>query len=651
MATKNRYIPALDGLRAFAVLAVIFYHMGFSWAVGGLLGVTVFFVLSGYLITGLLIVEYRENKRIDLPHFWLRRVRRLVPAIVTVIIATAVLCTIFNHVLLTKMRPDVLPSLFFFSNWWQIFHNVSYFDAIGSPSPLQHFWSLAIEEQFYLVWPPLLFLLFKLGVDEKPLRRGVLVLAAISCLLMAFMYSPAEDPSRVYYGTDTRAFSLLIGAWLAFVWPAGTLTEQSGGNLTTQGKLIFDGVGAIALIGVLAMCAFVNGYSAFLYRGGILLCSLLTAVVIAVIAHPISALGKFMALPPLVWIGKRSYGMYLWHYPVLLLMTDPNSTTAPHPLWLLLELVLIFVVSALSYTFIENPIRHGALGEWMADVRDGFIYVGDFARTHIVPIAAAGVAVLVAIGGLLFVPDESGLKDMEALQQASIEAQQQLEEVRNAEVAERIYDVILIGDSVSVRTIPYFQETFPNGLIDSAISRQMAEAIDIFAAYEKQGAVNNETVVVFALGTNGAITSDIVNELLDTVGNKQVYFITIRSPQTYTDDNNMLLYAAANERDNVHIIEWAGLSSGHDDWFDGDGTHLTAESAQIYTEMVREAIGYVAPSDATGVGDTAEDIYGIAVGDASNVLNGEETTNSADGADSTEATEGNETNQGDSPQT
>ena len=620
MAYSTRYIPALDGLRSFAVLAVIFYHMGFSWAIGGLLGVTMFFVLSGYLITGLLIVEFRTTKSIDLPNFWLRRVRRLVPAIITVIVVVAILCTIFNHVLLTKMRPDVIPSLFFFSNWWQIFHNVSYFEAIGSPSPLQHFWSLAIEEQFYLIWPPLLLILFKTGIDETPLRRGVLVLAAISTLLMAFMYNPETDPSRVYYGTDTRAFSLLIGSWLAFVWPAGTLTEKSGGSLTTSSRLLFDGVGAIALIGVLAMCAFMEGYSPWLYRGGIFLCSVLTAIVIAVIAHPVSMLGRFMSLPPLVWIGKRSYGMYLWHYPILLLMTNPNATTDPHPLWLLLELALIIGVSALSYTFIENPIRHGAIGEWLHDVRSGAIDVRDFFYSHRVPAIAGALAVLVAIGGLTLVPDVQGINNMEALQQASEETQKQLEEARNAEKATRVYDVLLIGDSVSVRTIPFFQQTFPNGLIDSAISRQLSEAIDIYSAYEKQGAVNSDTILVFALGTNGPITSDTMESLISAAGNHTIYFVNNRAPEDYTDANNAVIYSAAENHSNVHLIDWSTLSSGHDDWFDGDGTHLTESAAQTYVEMIRDSIGYTTPTNTDAIGDTATDIYGIAIGDDENVL-------------------------------
>ncbi len=214
---KSRYIPALDGLRTLAVVAVVFYHLNLTWAQGGLLGVTIFFVLSGYLITRLLLNEVAKTGRIDLKSFWIRRIRRLVPAVVTVVVVTCALCTVFNHVMLTKMRPDILPSLLFFNNWWQIMQDVSYFNALGDPSPLTHFWSLAIEEQFYLVWPPLLFAMVSMHVSKPNTRRMVLGLAAVSAIVMMVLYSPAADPSRVYYGTDTRVFSLLLGAWMAFI--------------------------------------------------------------------------------------------------------------------------------------------------------------------------------------------------------------------------------------------------------------------------------------------------------------------------------------------------------------------------------------------------------------------------------------------------
>ena len=207
---KSRYIPALDGLRTLAVVAVVLYHLNLTWAQGGLLGVTIFFVLSGYLITRLLLNEVAKTGRIDLKSFWIRRIRRLVPAVVTVVVVTCALCTIFNHVMLTKMRPDILPSLLFFNNWWQIAQNVSYFNALGDPSPLTHFWSLAIEEQFYLIWPPLLFAMVSMHVSKPNTRRVVLGLAAVSAIAMMVLYNPAADPSRVYYGTDTRVFSLLL---------------------------------------------------------------------------------------------------------------------------------------------------------------------------------------------------------------------------------------------------------------------------------------------------------------------------------------------------------------------------------------------------------------------------------------------------------
>ena len=191
---KSRYIPALDGLRTLAVVAVVLYHLNLTWAQGGLLGVTIFFVLSGYLITRLLLNEVAKTGRIDLKSFWIRRIRRLVPAVVTVVFVTCALCTIFNHVMLTKMRPDILPSLLFFNNWWQIAQNVSYFNALGDPSPLTHFWSLAIEEQFYLIWPPLLFAMVSMHVSKPNTRRVVLGLAAVSALAMMVLYNPCRRP-------------------------------------------------------------------------------------------------------------------------------------------------------------------------------------------------------------------------------------------------------------------------------------------------------------------------------------------------------------------------------------------------------------------------------------------------------------------------
>ena len=361
---RSRYVAALDGLRAVAVLAVIFYHMQMSWAPGGLMGVTVFFVISGYLINGLLVAEHDRTGTISLSQFWLRRVRRIIPAVLLAIAGTLVLCALLNPALFTKARADLLPSLFFYNNWWQIFHNVSYFEAAAAPSPFTHFWSLAIEEQFYIVWPILLLFLFKRKIPKKGIVAIVVVLAVLSGLEMALLYSPSADPSRVYYGTDTRAVSLLIGVLLAFIWPSTIFGNRRVQSKNPAARLAFNIVGVIALAGIIAVVVFSNSYTAFPYRGGIVLVSLLSAVLIAVLVVPGTWMARLLQTYPFVWIGKRSYSMYLWHYPIIL-ATASFTTTVQIPWWVrLAQLVLIFAVSDLSYRFVEDPIRSGALGKW-----------------------------------------------------------------------------------------------------------------------------------------------------------------------------------------------------------------------------------------------------------------------------------------------
>lgn len=577
---KSRYVPALDGLRALAVLAVIAYHMKLGWAPGGLLGVTMFFVLSGYLITGLLLTEFASTGSISLPNFWLRRVRRIIPAVVFAVFGTAVLCTIFDHALLTKMRPDVAPTLFFFNNWWQIFHNVSYFEALGEPSPLTHYWSLAIEEQFYLIWPIALLACLKSGVKRSTIKKGIIVLIVLSALAMALLYSPTGDPSRVYYGTDTRAFSLLIGALLAFVWPYQKLTERSGDKMSSLGRILFNVVGIAALVGLVIMVVVTNGFSPFVYRGGLVLCSALTALAIAVLVHPISLASKALSLPPFVWIGKLSYSMYLWHFPIILIMT-PNNLVGEAPWWLrIIQLLVIIVVSAFSYFIVENPIRHGAIGEFLQQMRTHKTTLAEWVRGHLVHVVAVALVLIVGMGGLIAVPDTSSVGDVNAHQQSGSSAAAKKDEP---------YDILLIGDSVTVRTVPYFEETFLHGHIDALQNRQLYEAPDIYQWYLDNGLVGN--VVVFALGTNGYVVDEQTEWLMDVVGpDKRVWFITTRSTQDYVGETNDALWRLAANHVNVNIIDWYGLSDGHPEYFDGDGTHLTEDAAIYYTQIIYEVV-------------------------------------------------------------
>lgn len=430
---RMAYIPALDGIRTLAVAAVVLYHLSPNLAPGGMQGVTIFFVLSGYLITRLLLSEYDGTGRIDLKGFWQRRLRRLIPAIVTVIVASAALCTLFNHVMLTKMRPDIIPSALFLNNWWQIFNQQSYFNAVGDPSPLTHFWSLAIEMQFYLVWPVALMFALRAGQPQRRIGRAALALAAVSAIEMAVLYNPGADPSRIYYGTDTRAFSLLLGAWLAFV-PNARLTQVAQGAWRAAAHKLnreapkhlgagpLDALGALGLVGLLLLVVFSNGYTAFPYRGGILLASLFALMVVAACAQAHSRLAKLFSAKPLVWLGQRSYSIYLWHYPLLLLM-NPASDVSSKPWWVYLCQVAVVVgVSELCYRFIETPFRHGAAGRILAQLRNKET-TPTWVRAKAIPLALAGITGLVALGGIVFVPATSALsEDGAALLQGSNDA-------------------------------------------------------------------------------------------------------------------------------------------------------------------------------------------------------------------------------------
>ena len=636
---KSRYIPALDGLRTLAVVAVVLYHLNLTWAQGGLLGVTIFFVLSGYLITRLLLNEVAKTGRIDLKSFWIRRIRRLFPAVVTVVVVTCALCTVFNHVMLTKMRPDILPSLLFLNNWWQIAQNVSYFNALGDPSPLTHFWSLAIEEQFYLIWPPLLFAMVSMHVSKPNTRRVVLGLSAVSALAMMALYNPAADPSRVYYGTDTRVFSLLLGAWMAFIPDRDLAPVRLAHRLgldrlvraAKRGKLdknakgghddkadsaaeaapaqpsalvrfwsspaSIDVLGVVGLVGLAAMVALTNGYTAFQYRGGTLLCSILTLMVIAACVQPQGMVARALAAEPLVWVGKRSYSIYLWHYPLLLLM-NPVANINDTPWWqYILQVLLVVAVAECSYRFIETPFRKGAFGRTVAEFRDGTTTPANWARAHIPVCATCGIVLVIALGGLIFVPETSALSgegaevlNKEAKNTAPTDQQAaDGTDKDNDGFPDGSYDLLMIGDSVSLRAVDSFDGVFPHSHIDAEKGRQFDAGRATFEGYLQQNLAGK--IVVFALGTNGLVTDDQIDAIMADAGDKRmVVFVNTRSPQPWVGSTNQAIADAATRYKNVRVVDWYGYSANRNDLFDGDGTHLSTTGVTEYLNLIHDAV-------------------------------------------------------------
>ncbi|MEV5029917.1 acyltransferase family protein [Paenibacillus sp. LPE1-1-1.1] len=362
IGNSGRYMPGLDGLRAIAVLAVIAYHLNLKAVPGGLLGVSMFFVLSGYLITDILLKQLGQKKTIDLKTFIIRRARRLLPAMFLMIAVVSLWLSISDSERLLSLKGDIGSALLYISNWWLIFHEVSYFESFGPASPFGHLWSLAVEEQFYLVWPLVLIAVIRFVPKRGMLALWTLAAAAISAGAMALLYQPGMDPSRVYYGTDTRAFALLIGAALAVVWPSWKLSA----SISVRGRLLLDTVGTAGLVIILFMIGQTGEYDASLYRGGMVLLAIATAAVVAAMAHPASRLAQIIGSKALAWVGVRSYGIYLYHYPIIVLTTPAAESGELHPVRALLQVVLTFILAELSWRFVEEPIRHGALGNLFA---------------------------------------------------------------------------------------------------------------------------------------------------------------------------------------------------------------------------------------------------------------------------------------------
>ena len=354
----QKYLPGLDGLRALAVAAVVVYHLGFGWAQGGLLGVGVFCTLSGYLITDILLGQRDKSGRLRLADFWQRRARRLLPALFVMLAVVAVWVNTLDRAELPGFRGDVIAASLYVSNWWYIGQHASYYAQFAPPAPLDHLWSLAVEEQFYLVWPWLIllgvWLLARRGRARHWMAAATVVLAAASAVEMAVLYQPGFDSTRVYEGTDTRAFGLLLGAALAMVWPT-----RGKAPLPRAAKWPLDvaGVAGLAVIGVLVWRT--NQYSPFMFRGGLVLLSLATVLVVAAVATPGSLLGRALGCGPLRWLGVRSYGIYLWHYPVIVLTAPALAIGGMSVTRAVITVAACVAIAAVSWTYVEEPVRRG----------------------------------------------------------------------------------------------------------------------------------------------------------------------------------------------------------------------------------------------------------------------------------------------------
>lgn len=613
MGKKRRYITGLDGIRAIAVIMVLSYHLKLSLFKSGFLGVTVFFVLSGYLITGILISEVEEEGTIDLKNFWLRRIRRLVPAVMSMAVVIIFVSAVVNRVIFTKGCKDFLASVLGFNNWWQIFNKVSYFEAAGVPSPFTHCWSLAIETQFYLIYPLILLGIYKLAKSrgEGRAKRGLLfagvtlLLALISVILMIVLFDPQQDASRVYYGTDTRAFSLLFGALLAILWEYRMVPRRLSASVNMV-------LGSVSFAALLVMTIAINGSSNFWYRGGQFVGTILTVLMVYAVSGRKTWLSRFLSNPVLKWIGDRSYSIYLWHYPIILLISKGIKASW----WItLIEIVLSVVLAELSYRFIETPIRHGIIGEYLNILRSRPRSRQEkkrqvqVARRSLKIMAGTFVLTVSLILCIVFVPKKNALDTLQKREAKAEETGKMTEEqlakqkakgsesddtictadLTDDEILEGL-NLLLIGDSIAVDVTDDFYEIFPNSVSDTKIGRITSLGKQVLDSYIDEKKWEGEGVI-FASLSNSPINGEL-EDIREKIGKDMPLFLTtVRIPHdTFEDESNSKIKKFVEENDHTYLIDWYAASEGHDEYFDADDTHLLSAGAKAYAKCIKEAV-------------------------------------------------------------
>lgn len=596
------YMPGLDGLRALAVLAVLLYHISPNQFIGGYIGVDLFFVISGFLITYRNLQNIQNpNKTFTLKNFWLRRARRLIPALVLVILVCVPIGAIIYPDILVGAFRQVAGALTYSTNWVEIIHGSNYFDQ-ANPSLFKNFWSLAVEEQFYIIWPPLLLLLLSRRLKNSQLVTIVATIAVASMVLMGVLAAP-DNYTRVYYGTDTHCFGLAMGIIFAFIW------NKEKGSLSKEWLSAQPWIPALApvgLIGFILIVMLVPDTAAFTYPFGLVLGSLFSLFLVgAVIIRPDALFTRIMELAPLRWIGVRSYGIYLWHWPMLVfgrILIPTAMGTVENVAVDVLFALISFVASDLSYRFIEEPMR-----------KDGFIKslekLVDRVREGIVGKIQAAVCVVLVLATIIAIataPAKTQLQ-LQIEQQQAEQAQQAQEAQQNAGNGSPQdpgsipnYDesqmtgipdsstITAIGDSLISGNSIGFEEEFPEINFLAEPIRQWEQGVEVVKEGNNQGLIRQNVILDF--GTNGGVSDEaLVRQVIDELGpNRRILLYNIYSPSTFVDEANAIYEKIAEEYPNVYLVDWNSVASGHPEYLLSDRTHTNIEGQNAFVAAAKE---------------------------------------------------------------
>ena len=607
MSKKTKYLPSIDSLRAIAVIAVIIYHIDANYLPGGFLGVDLFFVLSGYLISSLIIKEYKSTGTVNLYNFYVRRARRLLPAVYFMITVVLIIITLFNGVLLKKSYLDALFGYIYSSNWWYIFHKLDYFDSFGSQSPFKHLWSLAIEEQFYMFFP-LIFLIFnrksKSNNSNSKLNKNfiyvVLSLILVSLIAHILLFD-INNINRIYFGTDTRAFSLLVGVVGAILYPMDRLSERT----TKKDNMIYSIVSLVSILVLIGIMINTSEYNTWLYRGGFLLVAIIGLIIIISSGRQYTFMSKLLSFKPFVFIGKISYSLYLWHFPILVVTTPVSEIGNPNLFYVTLRIVLIFLVATGSYMFVETPIRKLGFVNYINLLFKRIMKFKNNTK-KIIFASIALVAVVFTMGvfgksvpylSTAFVTEMSNNKESQFISNnnennANNSSDHKSDNYNNQEgnksEDKKYSSLLVIGDSLTVDIGEKIKEKYPGAIIDGKISRQLTAATALADQYANYN--NENTAVIFQLGTNGFFTESQVEELVKKFDKADIYFVNVKVPRTWEKTVNKELDALKERHSDITIIDWYSVANNNQNYFEPDKVHLNSEGVETMVSLIEKSL-------------------------------------------------------------
>lgn len=606
-ARPARRYAGLDGLRAFAVAAVLVYHLFPGILPGGFIGVDVFFVVSGFLITSLLMRERDSTGRVDLRAFWARRVRRLVPAIVLLVVVCSAAALAVGGDVLVGLPRQILGAATFSANWLSIAADSSYFSQ-DAPELFRNLWSLAVEEQFYLVWP---FVILALALLRQWWARLAVVsaVALASAVAMFALYPEAGDPTRVYFGSDTHSFGLAIGAALALLVARARPLDLDAGETPMQlfVRRWLPVLGLLSLAGLVTACILLRDDAAFTYRGGLVLVSVLSALAIWAAVVPGARIGRALDARPLRVVGVRSYGLYLWHWPVFVLVcaiVPDEHDPVMAPIVGFGALAIASAAAFLSYRWLEQPIRrHGMRGVVVAARRR--MRASRAARVRgIVAATVAGLLCAATVAAMVVAPSATGAQRFIESGRAALSGPSAGRHDAGGAPLDRPHlrvppdpqpvaggaDISAFGDSVMLASAPALQERFPGIRIDAVVSRQMRAAPDLVRAAATAGELR--PVVLVGLGTNGSISDDTLSDLVDAIGpSRKLVLVTVQAPRSWTDGVNAAIdrFAGAHQKQ-VAVAPWRDDIAGHLDLLADDQIHPGHRGGLIYADALRDAL-------------------------------------------------------------